>query len=90
MFNFSIQYFLIPYGLFVLIFLVFSFFNIYHLMRYGIYNFALYVLSVIYLSGTIFVLGMSAIILFGFDWSVSLELGQILDANRSEFITPGL
>ena len=90
MISFPITYLLIPYGLFLAIFMVYSFFNIYHLMRYGIYNFRLYLISVIFLGGTLFILGSSALVLFGFDWSVSLDLGMILNTDQTNFITPGL
>jgi hypothetical protein len=87
--TFPILYFLIPYALFVLVFVVFSLFNIYHLLRYGIYNFNLYVLSVVYLAGTIFVLGASIIILNSFDWSVLFSTETILGgADQTQYFPP--
>jgi len=86
--SFPIAYFLIPYAFFVLVFFIFSIFNIYHLLRYGIYNFNLYVLSVIYLSGTIFILGASIILLNNFDWSVYFSVGTIIGEEQNELFPP--
>lgn len=69
----------------MMVFIFFSFFNVYHLMRYGIYNFNLYILSVIYVGGTIFVLGASYIVLNDFDWSVPLTLSSYLAPNPEFF-----
>jgi len=83
--TFPIIYFLIPYALFVTVFVLFSFFNIYHLLRYGVYNFNLYILSVIYLGGTIFFLGASIIFLNTFDWSVAFSLETIIGASETPY-----
>jgi len=88
--TFPILYFLIPYALFVLVFVTFSLFNIYHLLRYGIYNFNLYVLSVVYLAGTVFILGASIIILNSFDWSVLFSADTILGTSDQNQLFPPL
>lgn len=85
---FPISYFLIPYAVIMLIFIIFSIFNVYHLLRYGVYNFNLYVLSVIYISGTIFILGASIILIAQFDWSVPLNLGSIFASPNEQFYIP--
>ena len=87
---FPILYFLIPYALFVLVFVAFSLFNIYHLLRYGIYNFNLYVLSVVYLAGTIFIFGTSIIVLNTFDWTVLFSTETILGGTNQEQLFPPL
>jgi len=87
--TFPIIYFLIPYALFVLVFVTFSVFNIYHLLRYGIYNFNLYILSVVYLAGTIFILGASIIILTSFDWSILFSVDTVLgSADQTQYFPP--
>jgi len=75
--SFPIIYFLLPYAFFLTVFVIFSLFNVYHLLRYGIYNFNLYVLSTIYMAGTIFILGASIIMILQFDWTVPFELSTI-------------
>ena len=83
--SFPILYFLIPYSFFVLIFIVFSIFNVYHLLRYGIYNFNLYILTFIYIGGTIFILGTSWIVLYTFDWSTPFMIENILNPQSDYF-----
>jgi len=80
-----IIYFLIPYALVMVVFIFFSIFNVYHLMRYGIYNFNLYILSVIYVGGTLFIIGASYIVLSDFDWSVPLSLGTYITPDQDLF-----
>ncbi|MBU0531205.1 hypothetical protein KJ910_01785 [Patescibacteria group bacterium] len=75
--SFPIFYFLFPYALFLLVFIVFSLFNVYHLLRYGIYNFNLYVLCTVYMAGTLLILGASVIMILQFDWTVPLQLSSI-------------
>ncbi len=84
--DFPISFFLIPYAVFIVIFLIFSFFNIYHLLRYGIYNFALYLLSVIYIGGTIFIIGASYILLSDYSWAASFSLDTIIGEPNQQFL----
>lgn len=79
--SFPIYFFLLPYAFFLLTFIVFSLFNVYHLLRYGIYNFNLYVLSTVYMAGTILILGASLIMILQFDWTVSFELSAIFSSE---------
>lgn len=88
MLEFPISYFLIPYAFFAFVFVIFSFFNIYHMLRYGIYNFSLYILSVVYLGGTVFFLGASIIIILSFNWSVPLNLDAIIGTSQTELLLP--
>ena len=85
---FPISYFLIPYALLLLTFVIFSIFNVYHLLRYGVYNFNLYILSVIYIGGSLFILGASLILILGQDWSTLFSIETVLGTEESNLFPP--
>jgi len=69
---------LIPYGLFMLIFFLYSIFNVYHLMRFGIYGHSLYIIVILFLMGSVVLSGISAFGLLQYDWSINLSAATIL------------
>jgi hypothetical protein len=85
---FPIYFFLIPYALLLCTFVVFSIFNVYHLLRYGVYNFNLYILSIIYIGGSLFILGASLILILGQDWSIPFSIETVLGVEESNLFPP--
>lgn len=88
MLAFPISYFLIPYVLLLLTFVAFSIFNVYHLLRYGVYNFNLYILSVIYIGGSLFIVGASIILILNHDWSTVFSVETLLGEENTTFFPP--
>lgn len=69
-FNFDIQLFwiLIPYLLFLAVFLIFSLINFYHILRWGGYTFVGFMATFIYLAGAILLIFQTYDILKTIDW----------------------
>lgn len=62
---------LIPYGIAVFFFILYGFFNIYHLLRFATNNFASYILIVFFLGGSIIIGFITFSYLGTFDWTVT-------------------
>jgi len=52
-FDITLSWFLVPYGLFLLVFIIFSLVNLYHILRWGGYTFVGFVATFIFLAGAI-------------------------------------
>ncbi len=72
----SVSVFLIVYGVFLFFFITYSLFNIYHLVRYGFADIALYMLVSIFSFGTIILVAASAFQMLSYDWSRSLPVDR--------------
>jgi hypothetical protein len=81
--------FLAVFGLFLLFFLVHSFFNLYHFLRFGIYGFGLYGITTLFVFGTFALLGISTLLLLPYDWTASLQLSTLFGSFDSGLF-PGL
>lgn len=66
----SLWHLLIPYGLFVLLFAVFSAMDVMHMVKFGTYTFANYLALVMFLAGTAFLLWGTAHLLTPVDWTM--------------------
>jgi len=64
---------LILYAVFLLAYLIFFFFNIYHMFRFGVYSFFTYFIAFVYIAGTIIILFLSWQTLASFDWSAPIS-----------------
>lgn len=94
MFNFSefsvtISVFLILYVAFLVLFSFYSFFNIYHLIRYGLYGFGLYLIITVFAGGTILLVAESIFLLQKYDWSVPIQLDEVAQTYTSEIVPEG-
>ena len=70
----SLSLFFIPYLIFLGIFALFSFFNLYHILKFGIKS-KLGIASIaVYLVGTFFILITTVIATSTVDWSEIIEL----------------
>ncbi len=81
---------LVPYGLFAAFFILWSLFNVYHLLRFGVASYSLSLLMVIYLAGTSALIFFSASLLLRFDWTVTINLTDILFSDNGPSIFPTL
>ena len=68
----SLSLILIPYGLLLAIFAIFSIVSLLHLVRYGSRTFFSFFVTFIYLAGTVLLLYSTAFLLSDVDWATSL------------------
>lgn len=69
---------LIPYALFVGLQLVFLFFNVHHLRRFGIKGMRAHVIAMGISVCTLFIVGGSMIYLSRFNWSQTIDLNTVM------------
>lgn len=77
---------LIPYGLFVFLYLFFVCFNLYHLCRYGTAEWKTEVIIFGYIAGTGLIAYASFVLLSGYDWSAPIDLSKIFGPLTSRVI----
>ncbi len=80
--------FLIPYGLFLFFYTVYALFNLYHLLRFGVYNAGAYALIIIFCGGTIFLVGGSLLMMLQYDWSATINMTAIFQGSIKNVISP--
>ena len=81
--------FLFVFGAYMLFYILYSLFNIYHLIRYGVYGFGLYLIATIFTGGTIILVAGSTLLLAKYDWTLPLSLNNLVEVyNKNLF--PGL
>lgn len=68
---------LTPLVLFLLFYVLYSVFTLYHLLRFGLSGVPLYLLLVIYIMGTVTLLGGSLLLLSTYDWTASLTTDML-------------
>lgn|SRR3989338_8926728 len=73
-FSLPVSIFLAAFGAFLLFFVIYSFFNFYHLMKYGVYGFGLYLIVTIFTGGTILLASGSFFLLADYDWTYPISL----------------
>ncbi|PJA47468.1 hypothetical protein CO172_01255 [Candidatus Uhrbacteria bacterium CG_4_9_14_3_um_filter_36_7] len=88
--NISIPLFilLVPFALFLLFYIFYSLFNLYHLLRYGISEYKMFLVIVVYMGISIFLFGS---VLYGFqqfDWLVSFDLSSIFSNTSTHLFEP--
>ncbi|MEK7452156.1 MAG: hypothetical protein AAB664_02365 [Patescibacteria group bacterium] len=77
--SFPVYLFLALYGFFLLFYVIYSFFTIMHLVKYGVAGFPLYLLVVVFTSGTILLVAASIFQLLNYDWTYSVPLNGFTD-----------
>ena len=77
-FSIPISVFLGLYAFFILFYVIYSLFNIYHLVRFGVSGPFLFGLLGVYLIGTVVLLAMSGLSLMRFDWSTPFSITTLL------------
>lgn len=88
-FAFPISLLLIPFGIFFLLFLIYSTFNIYHLLRFGVFGYGLYFISTVYILGTVILVSLTIFYLLTFDWTASISFSELLGGFNQD-IFPSL
>ncbi|MBI4592379.1 hypothetical protein HY733_02950 [Candidatus Uhrbacteria bacterium] len=68
--------FLFVYGAYMLFYVLYSLFNIYHLIRYGVYGFGLYLIVTIFTGGTILLVAGSTFLLMEYDWTLPISFDE--------------
>lgn len=76
-FSFPIGVILLPFGLFMLFYCVYSLFNLYHLLRFGVAGPILYAVTVVYAVGTAAILVGAIWGLSGYDFSYPISLSGV-------------
>lgn len=71
---------LIPYALFLLIFLFFSFVNLYHLIKFGSTNFVAFMATFLFLAGSVLILYTSYTYIINTDWTRTIDVIPDLSA----------
>lgn len=88
-----ISIFLFVFGAYMLFYLLYSLFNIYHLVRYGVYGFGLYLLVTIFTGGTILLVSGSFFMLSEFNWNEPISINTVISdftQSKNEVINPNL
>lgn len=80
-----IYVFLFVFVAYMLFYVLYSLFNIYHLIRYGVYGFGLYLIVTIFTGGTILLVAGSTLLLLDYDWTFSISPN-----NAAEFYNENL
>lgn len=81
---------LIPYALFAIFFAIWSLFNIYHLLRFGVLGYGLSLLMVIYLGGTAAIIFFSSALILQYDWMASVNVTDFIFSDVGPSIFPPL
>ncbi len=71
--------FLFVFGAYMLFYVLYSLFNIYHLIRYGVFGFGLYLIVAIFTGGTIILMAASTFLLMGYDWTLPISLNNVAE-----------
>lgn len=70
----SLSLLLIIYGILVLLFFVFALVNLYHLFAFGFLNFESYLVTFLFLAGTVLILFITYRLALQIDWSLSFVI----------------
>lgn len=68
----TIGVFIIPFLLFLIIFFVFGFFNIFHVIKFGTGDLALYIATFFFIAGSILILFITYQKMMTIDWTTPL------------------
>lgn len=79
-FSFPIGVVLLPFGLFMLFYCVYSLFNLYHLLRFGVAGAVLYGVTALYAAGTVAILVAVIWGLSPYDFSYPVSLSGVTAA----------
>lgn len=77
---------LIPYALVLFFLTIYSFFNIYHLIRFATFSFGGYFLTTVFVGGLIVIAAVSFYYLMPLDWSATWNLNNFLQFDTHKTI----
>lgn len=78
---FPVVYFLIPFVVVVLVSALFVFFNVFHIVRFGIESTATQAIVAVYIIGFAFIIGTSTLLFSRYDWNQKIDPIAILNIN---------
>jgi len=81
--SFSVGLLLIPYGIAVILFLIFALLNVYHLIAYGATTKVSFLFTFVFLAGSSFIAYASWLYLKDIDWSAQIMF-QLMQAGAFE------
>ena len=81
---------LVFYSLFLLFFCLYTIFNVYHLVRFGTYGFGLYLITAVFLFGSVVLLAISFTMLSSYDWTTRIPISDYIDTYKSEEFFKGI
>jgi hypothetical protein len=87
--NIPLYLLLFVFGGYMLFYILYSLFNIYHLIRYGVYGFGLYLIVAIFTGGTIILIAGSFFLLTTYNWLLPISLNSTFESYQEELF-PGL
>ena len=76
--TFPLWYLLIPYAVFALITALFLFFNLYHIVKFGLQATKTTVVLAVYVFGFLAVMIFTLALLSAYDWNVMVDLSQYI------------
>ena len=80
--SFPIGLVLIPFGLFAAVYVFYSAFNLFHLLRFGVSGPVLNLIATVYAFGSIVLLLTTIVSLSRYDFSVSVSLADLATFSR--------
>lgn len=77
---------LVVYGLFLSVFILYTGFNLYHLIRFGTKSAGLYAVTALFAAGTVLLVGVSIFLLAPYDWSATISPSDTLrQTSKGQF-----
>jgi len=73
----QLSFFLFIYLIFIAVFLFYTFFNLYHILKFGFVSIAAYLITFGYIVITILALFVSYFYIAQIDWGITFELFQV-------------
>lgn len=81
---------LVAYGAYLAFFLLYAAFNLYHLLRFGMYGLGLYLITALFVVGTVLLIAASYSLLAPFDWTVSFPVSSLFDRSATSTFFQGI
>lgn len=85
-----VSIFLYIFGAYMIFYVLYSLFNIYHLVRYGVYGFSLYLLVTVFTGGTILLVAGSIFLLMDYDWTAPISFNGVIQEYGDGSLFPNL
>jgi Na+/H+-dicarboxylate symporter len=80
---------LIPFAIFAIVFFIYSAFNFYHLIRFGVYSYSMYLIMTLYILATVGILSTATFFLMGYNFYDVITVESIFGAAATQ-ILPGV
>ena len=77
----SIAILLIPYALFLLVFVVYAGINVYHLLRFGVSSGHVFFVTGFFVIGSLLLLGLSFVLISHYDWTLQFSFDAMFQTG---------